>query len=389
MTTTSTEDSFVDGIIGTSSYNFEQPQKKDFLPWHRPRKQFVREEQWTQQLLELVSHTPPDTGIIKYLGLPGDDLLDLRYFHDKICVPSGLKLKFLGFNKGMKPGEKHKTELEISLDEVNRLPYVDNTSKLVDYDFTKIALQTSSAWNESKKMGPFDIINIDLCDGFAKQSLTDFKETHYNTLSTLMTLQSKRNQPWLLMLTTRTNSNGIDVQVFQRLKALYDENLNTCTSFREASENYFSVSTIEDLESYSKNESGFSNVFIVSLCKWILGIALDQQPQSKISLTNVFGYKVSEKSSCPDLVSIGIKVTPVFSISKDRIGLVTTSSEPINECILATRILKCVNTQKDVDKILVENPEMMYKMIESTKVLLNQARYDITNYENWVQTGKI
>jgi len=389
MTTTSIGDSFADDLLGTNSYDFERPPKKDFLPWHRPRKQFVREKQWAEQLLKLVTDSPPETGVIKYLGLPGDDLLDLRHFHDKICAPNGLKLKFLGFNKGMKPGEEHKTELEISLDEVNRLPYVDNTSKLVDYDFTNIALPRSSAWNDSRKMGPFDIINIDLCDGFAKQPLSGFKQTHYNTLSTLMTLQSRRIQPWLLMLTTRTDSEGVDSNVFQRLKSLYDKNLEECTIFGHASNEYFSVNTLESLEGYCKNELGFSNIFIISLCKWILGIALDQNPPSKMALKNAFGYKVFAKSTCPNLVSIAIEITPTFSTSVDRLGLVTNTPETIDECTLATRILKRVNKQLDVDKILEEDTEMMSAMITSTSALLNQARYDITNFENWVRTGDI
>jgi len=389
MTTISTEDSFADDLIGTTSYDFEHPLKKDFLPWHRPRKQFVRENLWTKQLLKLVTDSPPETGIIKYLGLPGDDLLDLRHFHDKICVPCNLKLKFLGFNKGMKPGEKHKTELEISLDEVNRLPYVDNTSKLVDYDLTKIALPRSSAWYDSHKMGPFDIINIDLCDGFAKQPLNGFKETHYNTLSTLMTLQSKRTQPWLLMLTTRTDSDGVDLGIFQKLKSLYAKNLEECDGFSKASNECFCVDTLERLEDYSKNELGFSNIFIISLCKWILGIALGQKPQSKITLNDAFGYKVLKESTCSDLVSIAIEVTPTFGASEDRLGLVTTSPVPIDECVLSSRILKCVNSQLDVDKMLEEDTRMMSDMITATAALLTQARYDTANYENWVRASNI
>ena len=385
MTKTSEEDSFANDLIGTTSYDFEHPSKKDFLPWHRPRKQFVREKQWTEQLLKLVTDSPPETGVIKYLGLPGDDLLDLRHFHDKICVPRGLKLKFLGFNKGMKPGQEHKTELEISLDEVNRLPCVDNTSKLVDYDLTKIASIRSSAWQDSQKMGPFDIINIDLCDGFAKQPSNDFKETHYNTLSALMTLQSKRTQPWLLMLTTRTDSDGVDLGIFQKLKSLYDKNLEECNEFGKASNECFSVDTVESLEDYSKNELGFSNIFIISLCKWILGIAVDQKPPSEIALKNAFGYKVFKKSAFSDLVSIAIEVTPTFGASEDRLGLVTTSPDTINECVLATRILRRVSKQLDVDKILEEDTGIMNDMITSTAALLNQARYDIAGYEDWVR----
>lgn len=377
--------SLTDDLFGARSYEFERPAKKTFLPWHKPRKQFVREKQWTQLLLELVQDNPPETGVIKYLGLPGDDLLDLRYFHDKICAPNEFRLKFLGFNKGMKPGEEHKTNLEVSLDEVNRLPYVDNTSKLVDYEFTNIAHSQSSAWQDSRAIGPFDIINIDLCDGFAKQAVGLFEETHYNTLSRLMALQARRAQPWLLFLTTRTNSNGVNVDVFNKLKVLYSENIENCIEFKNSSMNFFSIDSLDALESRCDDELGFSSIFVISLCKWILKIAMDQNPKSEIFLHDVYGYKVYKRATSPDLVSIAIKVTPTFSISEDRLKLTTISNDGlIDECVSAVQILKAVSEQFDVDKILAGEADMRIAMIESSKTLLNQAGYDISGYEEWV-----
>ena len=38
-------------IFGDTTYSDEKPSEKPFAPWHKPRKQFVRSKQWTDQLI--------------------------------------------------------------------------------------------------------------------------------------------------------------------------------------------------------------------------------------------------------------------------------------------------------------------------------------------------
>jgi hypothetical protein len=379
-------ESFTDDIIGVESYTFNDPRKKEFLPWHRPRKQFVREKQWTEQISNLIAETPSENGIIKYLGLPGDDLLDLRHFHDNICVPKNLKLKFLGFNKGIKPGAIHKADLEVSLDEVRRLSHIDSGSDLICDELTSIAVSKSIARDKSEKMGPYDVINIDLCDGFAKQPFSGFKETHYNTLSHLMGLQSRRPSPWLLFVTTRTDSGGVNENVFKLLKDVYLDNLNNCSGFLEASSKCFSVGNAEQLDKYCSEALGYSNVFLTAICKWISKLGIGQRPASKIELKSVFGYKVRPDAESPDLISIALKIIPTLSAIPDPIGLANQPIEEINECVSASRILRRVHKQKDVDHILSESREIMDQMCQATTTLLEQARYDVSGYTAWLKS---
>lgn len=381
----SQEDDFTSDLISTSSYEFDVPKKKNFLPWHRPRKQFVREKQWSEQISTLINEKFPETGTIKYLGLPGDDLLDLRYFHDNVCLPRDLKLKFLGFNNGIKAGSSNKDQIEISLDEVSRLPNVDAKSELLPDDLTTIALNKSIAWAKSSTMGPFDIINIDLCDGFAKQPLNDFKETHYNTLQRLMSLQARRPDPWLLLLTTRTDSEGVDNGVFERLKQIYIDNLIDCQTFLNDSIECFAVNNAEELEAYCSDSNGFSNIFLTSLCKWILKLGLEQNPPVKVEVKNAFGYKVAQNATSPDLISVAIKVIPTFDTVTDSIGLANQINTAPNECVLASRILRRINKQQDVDDILASNETLMADMLNGTKILLEQSRYDVTEFEAWAR----
>src|ERR1700685_1322360 len=109
------------GIVGVETYEAPAPSKKEFFAWHRPRKQFVRDEQWCVQITKLLDDSTEmnlDVGTLKYCGLPGSDLLDLRCFHESICVPRSMQLRFLGFNSAAGPKSEEQVELNISLDEV-------------------------------------------------------------------------------------------------------------------------------------------------------------------------------------------------------------------------------------------------------------------------------
>lgn len=381
----SSDESLADGIIGVKNYIPESPRKKDFLPWHRPRKQYVRGKQWCQEILKMIDEVLPENNILKYLGLPGDDLLDLRYFHEQICEPNNIHLKYLGFNDSVSARSKNKTEFNISLDEVNKLRFVDPSSTVIGDNFTQIAIDDSFAWERSRKMGPFDVINIDLCDGFGKVEPDKFVETHYNTLKKLLTLQARRSNPWLLFLTTRTGSSHIHSTVFAKLCDLYCSNLNECDDFRKSSNLKFSIFDKETLTSASSSSKGVSDIFMISLCKWIAKLLVEQQPPSVLEVKNVIGYKIYAKADHLDLVSIAIKISPTLLPGTDKVGLATAENQhtPVDECDIALQVLESVYQQINADQVLNDDKDLNDQMIKTTSDLLEAARYDVTDYKDW------
>lgn len=378
------EDSLASDIIGVQEYLPETRKKKNFLPWHRPRKQFVRHAQWVEQINRMVDEVMPENNILKYLGLPGDDLLDLRYFHENICEPKNLQLKFLGFNKGVSPDSGERSELNISLDEVSKLSRVDPTSDVIGFDICQVANTDSMAWSKSVQMGPYDVINIDLCDGFGKHPPDQFRETHYNTLNQLMTLQARRVNPWLLLLTTRTGPEHIDGEVFLKLKQMYNGNLEKCAGFKDASDIAFTIIDQGSLDKVCESKKGISDVFLVSLCKWIASIIVAQNPPASMEVKSVIGYKVDPAEVHQDIVSLAIRISPTLVSQPDRIGLANQIEPSPNECNLAIQALDRVSKQRDADQILLENPKLMQEMTEMSSKLLEDARYEIEGYEDWL-----
>ena len=69
------QDDLTAGIFGDVEYVAPLPEPKEFKPWHKPRKQFVRRKQWSALLQGLYETREPEDPL-RYLGLPGTDLID-------------------------------------------------------------------------------------------------------------------------------------------------------------------------------------------------------------------------------------------------------------------------------------------------------------------------
>lgn len=376
-----------DDMFAITAYEAPSREKKPFLPWHRPRKHFVRHEQWQQQIEILVNAGQLEQQTLRYLGLPGTDLLDLRHFHKTLCEPKELMLRFLGFNTAADPKDVGQTELNISLDEVRKLPRIDPRSNVIADDFCLLADDSSLAWGHARDLGPFDVINLDLCDGFAKHQPGCLDNNHYNAVNKLMTLQSGKKQPWLLFLTTRTGQQDINAAVLNTLIEKYRRNLIDCISFQKKSATDLKIGDDTDLKQAVQTPDGHLSVFLVGLCKWMIGIGVGQQPPFKVTVTSVLGYRVLPEATHLDLVSIAFRFDPTFAAAPDPMGIAKVEDTRPDECKLATATVSHVKNRKCVDTILRDEATVMTSMVEATAELLAQARYDISKFRAWLQTS--
>lgn len=376
------DEGFADGIVGAVAYEAPLPQKKDFLPWHRPRKQFVRHYQWCEQIEALLPAIQADGRALKYLGLPGVDLLDLRYLHDQVCQPRQIQLKFLGFNSGANPLSNAQTELNISLHEVRKLAFVDPVSEVIGDNFCLIANESSMAWDKTMQFGPYDVINLDLCDGFGVHEPGVLEDTHYNALSRLLSLQARKKNPWLLLITTRIGQEHVHPDVLEKFIQKFIDNLRDCQPFQLASANNFSIADEAALRTAVGSPRGVATVFLTGLCKWLLGLAIGHT--SKIEVKSVIGYRVVPNAEHEDLVSIALKFEPTFVPTQDALGLANHQPNLPDECVLATKALKRVAKCVDADAVLAKDCELNRAMEAATAGLLELARYDVQEFYAWL-----
>lgn len=373
-----------DDIVGATSYELPVQQKKDFLPWHQPRKQFVRHYQWCEQIGLLLQDMQPVDNVLKYLGLPGVDLLDLRHFHGEICAPRNLMLRFLGFNVAANPKSPNQTELNISLDEVRRLEWVDSRSDVIADDFTRLANDSSIAWKRALAFGPYDVINLDLCDGFGLHAPGRFDDTHYNALNKLMSLQARTKTPWLLLLTTRAGQQHVHADVLKAILVKYLANLSDCPAFKQASAELLNIEDGTSLDTAVATEGGILSIFLCGLAKWLVGMALEHQPPTLTEVKSVVGYRVEQGVTHEDLISLALRFTPTFQATSDPLGLANLAIEQPDECALSVKVLKRVAKRKDADKLLKDDNALLAKMTEASAALLAVARYDPEAYRIWL-----
>ena len=379
------EEDHSDDIVLPGVYEAPLPSAKEFLPWHLPRKQYVRDHQWAEQIGRLMHDAPLTDGTLKYLGLPGVDLLDLRYFHARLCGPQNVKFRFLGFNSDAMPTSKAHAELNISLDEVRRLSRVDPLSDVIRDNFALVAKEDSLACRKARELGPFDVINLDLCDGFGAHAPGTLDHNYYDAVRSLFSLQARSKTPWLFLLTTRADRPNVDDQVLEALLGKYLKNLHDCAPFRDASRDEFAIETEEAMSAAAETPSGLLSVFLTGLCKWFLGLALAHQPPISIELRSVMGYRVNRGADHEDLISLALRLTPTFVPAPDPLGLANKPAVPPDECVLATRALKRVAKRVDADKKLADDANLNQQMIDATATLLAGARYDIEAYRTWLQ----
>ena len=376
-----------DEIVEGVSYEAPSPAKKDFLPWHLPRKQYVRDKQWVYLIGQLLDEGSRSSKTLRYLGLPGVDLLDLRYFHSELCEPRQVLLRFLGFNRAAQPRSSSQTELNISLDEVRRLRYVDPAADIVGDDFVRLSNEQSMAWKRARDIGPYDVINLDLCDGFAANAPDPLDDTYYNAVSRLMALQARTKDPWLLLLTTRVGQQHVHASVLQKLLDKYVENVEKCPDFRDVSREVLDLDNETAVKAVPVDPTKLVPVYVCGLCKWLAGLALSYQPPTKTKVMSVMGYKVDGSAPCEDLISIALKFIPTLDPSTDALGLATHTLVVPDECVSAVQAVRRAVKRTDADQVLQQNAALMQEMVEATARLLKLARYDLEAYKVWVQTA--
>ncbi|MDE0188520.1 MAG: hypothetical protein OXN80_05420 [bacterium] len=371
-------DELVAEIFGDVHYQPTLAAPKDFKPWHKPRKQFVRRKQWSALLRRLYSQREPDQPL-RYLGLPGTDLIDLRYLYEEICRPNDRPLRFLGFNTEAQPGSPAHYELNVSLNEVRALQNVDPQSNVIHDDFRRIGSEESVAWSHVKSLGPFDVVNIDLCDGLASDPPQADRQI-YDALARLVAFQSRIHTPWLLFVTTRIGRGFFDVEAEKRLMNVFRKNVTNCEGFAEECQ-LLLESDVTCIDSAKCNDVDFLILMIAAIGKW-LSEMVQAQNISNADLASTHGYRIDPGATCEDLVSLALRFEPVIAPSPDPLS--PTPPAPVDECVIAKGILRRVVQRRDVDAILAGEHEMTEELIVEMERLLAQARYDETGYRPWL-----
>lgn len=392
--------SFLEGSAPTDTEHAIPLTRTNFLPWHKPRKQWIRAKQWTPPILALANnlrlsdqHEP-----LRYLSLPGPDLLDIRSIQPE-CAENKIQLQFIGLNGGDDDSDQVLSRVLES--QVRALPGIHPGSEVVMDRFEHLGETRSIAYARIiSAQRSFDVVNIDLCGSFA-ESLPE--ASHANVPSALMSLvqhQAKhRSKDWLLFITTRSDAGPVNPKIMERFVSWLNEQIQIDNSILASllERHLIEKSEIDGgkIAQARLSPRSHSNVFTVAFAHWILRALANETPAWRVDMLPHYEYHVSMGDPACDMISLGFWCHQLanpsppddFAIAKKTAQGASPIEEVIKNC--SNKIRDRVAKREDVDTKLQKNIEEYEFALEASAKLLSGAMYDENAYRNWAEEQRV
>ncbi|PCD67621.1 PP_RS20740 family protein [Rhizobium phaseoli] len=397
MNVSTTDDDFADVALPPVSGLPLSPEALEFQPWHKPRKQFVRINQWMHHIEHLIgrlgAQSFADGEVLRYLTLPGPDLLDVRMLADA-CGQRSIKLRYTGFCYTTDP-EERRLRQNINEFSLTHKSSVLESSRVVRARFQDITVNKSEASVELERGGPYDIVNIDACEPLAGDGI-NVSGRLVDAIRSLTEFQLlRRRKPWLLFITTPIQADSISPD---SMSALHGEVIkNTASDVHFASELSARLNDGEDVAGYLTRVSEATtdellSVFSLGVAKWLIHLA----DQANFKAIKLQGYSYSMFREPPyqaNMVSLCFQFEPQAIAIADDTGLTRNqpspaiTTQPISHHVRALRRAFAI---QNLDEKLASESETNREMIAESKRLLKNAGYPVDHatlgYEAWLET---
>lgn len=384
MATDGHEDDILDDIYqGEVNPVLEGKKRRDFQAWHRPRKHFIRIHQWCAETRRLIKDLKlNEKGVLSYLGLPGEDLLDIRVLKG-VCTKAKVALRYLGYDRSLRSPVVNLARHEINSDQV-----IHAASCIYPDDLDQLGKRDTVAFQNLERHAPFDVINLDLCGG-----LTDSDEPgvvpYLEALRTICDLQiERRPQPWLCFLTTRAIRKAADTEVLQKLFERLLVNIQAHASFAQRLSDSLGLSEQQVRQEMTTGRdlelSQWVDAYALSIAKWLLHYMANHD--YKIAVKLLKSYRYSVHNGAPDMLSLAFELAPAGPAREDPSGLTQprkVAEVSYSESDLAEQIVQEIASIEDLDSKLKGDRELELKMFTKSSKLLESLRYDVVAYERF------
>ncbi|MBF0505922.1 MAG: hypothetical protein HQL09_03710 [Nitrospirae bacterium] len=387
------ENGLIEGIAPKKISHESPVTAREFKPWHKPRKQWVRNNQWLKEIKALIPHLRLDGRSLRYLSLPGEDMLDIRVLAH-LCNEKGLQLKCLGFDEEARD-RTSQTEVNISRNEISN--NIQPGSVIVTDNISVLKSTDSQGFNYIRGHGPFDIVNLDLCGSI---SCINFPDNH-QVLHNLCEYQiNNSREKWLLFLTTRAE--------YEQVNVAHLPHYLKCLKNNSESNSLFGQRLVEmsnwDFTRYNESvnvdevlvgcrDREFVKLFAAGFGKWLIQLFYDTNNNWLVEMLDSCWYRVENNQtpvSFPNMLSLAFLFSPVNVPINDKSGLSLKNPEPhINEQSLAMGILDQTERFRDIDQEVDADPHLWSSLVEENAILLKTARYQVDLYPQWAEEKRI
>jgi len=398
--------SALEGILPTEAPKHDPAESpsKAFKPWHLPRKQHVRQAQWSNAFAKLLDDLP-DRQLIKYLCLPGEDMLDVESFAE-LCKSKERRLKYLGFDQSM--NSEHRSNQRITAEQiVHQTSVIDEGSQVLPDNFTSIARTTSIGNRHLRDGGSYDVVNLDLCDAFT----THVGEPTHAAILELLTHQThSRGEPWLLFITTRSNFDLLQKNETEAYTKTISDNAKRSTVFVQhlatvADEQFQDIDKLlESIQKRIHHDTCLCGKWLtIGIGKWLLGIS-GQVPSWRVDLLSAYAYRsglltdagATYAGEPPNLFSLVFRFSKIKQARQDPTGLdhqhhSDSAAEqaveylPFDEVKLAEKLARTVAVHtKDLDLEMANDPTTYNRLCEECESMLSVRYYSKSDYREWI-----
>jgi hypothetical protein len=397
--------------------------RTDFKPWHRVRKQFIRERQWnpairylTQRYLrrELQSEetpwTEPSVADIEQVGtsvpedirierplrcflLPADDLLEVRCLWKEL-QNEGCYFKFLGFNKSLRDAE-YRRRVDVAESAVTQLSRMCKDSQVTADTFQDIGRSNTQAFRLFRQYGPYDVVNLDICDSLVPRGIGQETQASYTALHQVLRYQLERQKtPWLLFATTQVDRATANQPEINKLAKPTRDNCDGHPAFAAELAKIIPDSTFRGdahvLDISPLTATQLVQVFGIFLGKWLVSVLANASPRCTVKLLTSYRYVV-EASTGVEMLSLGFIIAPHFTPPVDVVGIsiLETTVRPFpSELETALQIVSIAMGIRNVDEILNSDGALRNQLINAKADLLAACGYDRDAYLHWVESGE-
>ncbi|MBS7790273.1 hypothetical protein KTR66_09715 [Roseococcus sp. SDR] len=371
-----------------------QPQsrrRREFAPWHHPVKQVVRARQWAEQIERLIGDGHVTRGVLRYLTLPGADMMDARYIGGRLRSRGDgpFKLEVFGFDRSAGDTDGPGSPGEEALAALRQDQLATMESKLRVGQIEEIAVDGSVAQRQLQDAGAFDVINLDACSHLCCDAPGEAR-TLFAALQKLMVHQLQRRDPWLLFVTTRAAAGDFRGHGADTLKSIVKQNIeHDGPAFIDGLRAVTGLDQQDGGASAAWAADGelFLKMFTVGLGKHLLHFFNNQIGRSaRVDLTSVFGYRVSGDE--PDMLALAFRVSPRDDqpVTAARVAAVAVPQPEIEEI---KRMLRRAACFRNLDSGIETMTEVRTTAIREQAELLAAANYPIEGWVEWLKTHNV
>ena len=351
-------------------------------PWHRPRKQFIRERQWVrcaEMLLDRLGASDAPSlrsGKVNYLTLPGVDYFDVEVI-GRLAAERDLDLETVGFmaeavNEPVKARSQFRSEALV------KRGLITDTSVTYPYRVEELARRGGQAYRNARARAPFHIINIDACGSIARPGAQP-STTLMEALFCLLELQFNTiRDPWLLYLTTDVRRETVDPKVKRALDEAIEQNASESDEFCQgviASVGGPGDELVQALARADAVPAKLLRKFSLGLAKWLIHNAVQQEWDVKCR--PFFCYSTTgEGEQGPSMPCLAFEFRPRPLNLRDVHGVVEALVDDEEGGLdYSMEALRRSQEMTDVDTLLANDALLERDFADRQRGLLQRAGY--------------